>query len=584
MTLVEKEGSGAPSGSSTRLIVLLGILGSVICLSYFILIDRFIFSSSYFTPIFRVLLTVYDSQTAWLSLVVCLMAALWNGPATVTKCIDYVVANRFLVIASMVALLAIGSVFIYHGCAFSMDEYAAVFQSKIFARGQLYGHLPPSVMRWLIVPGFNGSFLFASRETGKVIEGYWPGFALLLAPFQFLGVSWLCNALLAGLALYLIFLITAEITGDLRCAGWAMFFCIASGAFVSNAISYYSMQAHLTANLLFAWLLLKATPPRALMAGLVGSVAIILHNPMPHAVFALPWVLSLAMNRSQRAYLVPLILGYLPGLGLALAWLILRADIVPVTDNIQSVIGSGVFVLPDEGLLQMRSAALAKMWLWAVPCLFIFAIVGWARHRNDAGVRLLACSAALTFVSYLFVRLDQGHGWGYRYFHSAWGTIPILAGCAMSGKLNPRLVSFAGALTILNLLIIVPFQMHQIDGIISRHQAQLPPPRRPGNNVYFIPGGGGFYMVDMVQIDPMLRDTDLLMLSRGKKLDTELMRQNWPDAVVVNHGYWAQQWYLGPDDKRQVTENDRVKHFVLEFNTVAKIDRPKEFAAHTGGP
>ncbi len=85
-----------------------------------------------------------------------------------------------------------------------MDEYAAVFQAKTFAAGRLTAQLPPSVVDWLIPPGFNGAFLIASRTTGHAMEGYWPGFSLLLAPFEFLGIPWLCNALLAGLAIYLI--------------------------------------------------------------------------------------------------------------------------------------------------------------------------------------------------------------------------------------------------------------------------------------------------------------------------------------------------------------------------------------------
>ncbi len=574
MRLAENE--DARDESATRLFILSGILASVVCLAYFMMLDRFIFSSAYFTPMFRILLTVDDSQTIWLSVAICFLAALWKMPSPILKLIDFLVRNRYLVVLSTVALISVGSLVAYHNYAFSMDEYAAVFQSKIFARGHIYAQLPPSVINWLVMPGFNGSFLFASRETGRAIEGYWPGFALLLAPFQFLGVPWLCNALLAGLAVYLIFRITAEITGDLRSAGWAMLFAIASGAFVSNAISYYSMQAHLTANLLFVWLLLNVTPSRAVAAGLVGSLALALHNPMPHALFAAPWVMGLAIDKSQRRCLLPLMLGYLPGLAILLGWLYLRVDIVPVAHDISGVsgIGSGVFVLPDVVVLQMRTAAMAKMWVWAVPCLFLLAILGCVRFRDNGAVRSLAHSAALTFLAYLFVRLDQGHGWGYRYFHSAWGTIPILAGCAMSGKSQTRLVSFAGASAILSLVFIVPFQMHQIGGIISRHLAQIPPPSRPGNNVYFIPPGGGSYMADMIQIDPMLQDADLLLASRGKQLDTELIRQNWPNAVVVNHGFWAQQWYLGPEEHRRSNDKVSSKHFVLAFKAVSKGESP----------
>jgi hypothetical protein len=234
--------------------------------------------------------------------------------------------------------------------------------------------------------------------------------------------------------------------------------------------------------------------------------------------------------------------------------------------SVVSGVADGIFTWPDQTLLNMRAAALAKMWIWAVPCLFVFGLLGRLRYRDNRHVRLLTQSAVLTFVGYLFVRFDQGHGWGYRYFHSAWGVIPILAGCAMTDRTDAqrRLVSFAGALAILNLIVVMPFQMHQISEVISQHLAQLPPPKRPGNNVYFVHPRGGFYVADMVQIDPLLRDRDLLLVSHGAELDTQLIRQNWPDAVKIAGGRAADQWYLGPQDQRfLIPGKEDQKHFVF---------------------
>jgi hypothetical protein len=551
-----------------RRIHLAGVLLCAICLAYFYLLDRVLFSSAHFSPIFRTLLTVYDSRTAWLALAICLPAALWNRPAPILRVVEVFGKHPYSIALASAVLIAFGAVVVYHDYPFSMDEYAAVFQSKIFASGHLFVQLPRDLVDWLVVRGFNGSFLIASHETGRAIEHYWPGFALLLSPFEFFKVPWLCNASLAGLAILLIYWITKEITGDRHAAGWALLFTVASGGFVANAISYYSMQAHLTANLLFVALLINPTRYRALGAGLVGSFALILHNPIPHTLFAVPWIVAMAMDRDQRPYLLPLILGYLPGVGVSLGWLVFRSDIASAAHGASLVSGvaGGVFAWPDFTLLNMRAAALAKMWLWAVPCLFVFALLGRLRHRDNRQVRLLMQSAVLTFAAYLFVQFDQGHGWGYRYFHSAWGAIPILAGCAMTDRSDAqrRLVSFAGAVAILNMLIVMPFQLHQISEVISQHLAQLPPPKRPGNNVYFIHPRGGFYVADMVQIDPLLREPDLLLVSHGAELDTQLIRQNWPSAVKIASQRAADQWYLGPQDQRvpMPGKNDQ-RHFVF---------------------
>jgi hypothetical protein len=551
-----------------RRVLWAGVLLCATCLAYFYLLDHRLFSSAHFSPIFRYLLTVYDSRTAWLALAICLLAAFWNRPAPMLGLVEVVGQRPYTVALASVALIALGAIVVYHDYPFSMDEYAAVFQSKIFASGHLFVVLPHDLVDWLVVRGFNGPFLIASRETGRAIEQYWPGFALLLAPFEFLKAPWLCNASLAGLAMVLIHWITHEITGDRRAAGWALLFTVTSGAFVADALSYYSMQAHLTANLLFVALLIKPTGYRAFGAGLVGSLALILHNPVPHTLFAVPWIVAMAIDRDQRQYLLPLLLGYLPGVGVGVGWLMFRTGLASAAYGVPAVTGvaNGVFAWPDSTLLNMRVAALAKMWLWAVPCLFVFALLGGLRHRDNRHVHLLMQSVVLTFVVYLFVRFDQGHGWGYRYFHSAWGAIPILAGCAMTDRSDAerRLVSFAGAAAILNLVVVMPFQMHEISEVISQHLAQIPPPIRPGNNVYFIHPRGGFYVADMVQIDPLLRNRDLLLVSRGAYLDTQLIRQNWPSAVKIASGRAADQWYLGSQDRRLPIPGTRDQaHFVF---------------------
>jgi hypothetical protein len=206
-----------------------------------------------------------------------------------------------------------------------------------------------------------------------------------------------------------------------------------------------------------------------------------------------------------------------------------------------------VFTLPDADILNMRVAAAAKMWVWAVPCLFYFAFLGYMRARDNRYVRLLMLSAVCTFVGYLFVHFDQGHGWGYRYFHSAWGVVPILAACALTGREDAGrgLVTFAGGAAVLSLLILVPFQLMQTDEFITRHLAMVPAAKRPGGNVYFIDFRGGYYLADMIQMDPLLRSEDLYLATRGSELDERLVKSNWPSAVQCGSAPGVVQWCLG---------------------------------------
>jgi hypothetical protein len=536
--------------ASDRLVRRLAMLLSVLCVAYFwMIIEGNTAVDLHFAPIFFHLLRRYDRATAVLAASTCLVALLWARPGPFSRLADFLGRHVLVVSVASVAAFSIAALVIYRNYPLSMDEYAAVFQSKIFASGRLFAEFPPSLVPWLIAPGFNGQFLLISPQTGHAIETYWPGFALLLAPFQFVGMPWLCNAVLGGLAIFLAHRITLQITGDRRAAGWAILFTVASSAFWANAISYYSMQAHLTANLMYVWLLLEPTKVRSFAAGLVGSLALILHNPVPHALFALPWIVAFACDADGRRRLVPLALGYLPALCAGLAWAWLRVQIFPASETASMVgyVTKGVFMLPDRDILDMRLAAAAKMWVWASPGVFCFAVLGFIRERANRHVRLLMLSALCTFGGYLFVKLDQGHGWGYRYFHSAWGAVPVLAACAMRARTDEErgLVSFAGAAAVLSLVALVPFQLTQIECFISGHLALVPPAQGPGANVFFVDLRGGPYISDMIQIDPLLRSKDLLLFSRGNELDTELVRQNWPNASPCGGTEWIEQWCLG---------------------------------------
>jgi hypothetical protein len=507
-----------------------------------------VFDHRHFARIFYDLLYSYDRRSALLGVIVCLAALLWTNPAPLLRLVDYLGRHPAVTALALAPLFAACAVGIYKNYPLSMDEYAAVFQSKVFASGRLAAQLPPGLVPWLIAPGFNGHFLLISTHTGRAIESYWPGFAFVLAPFQLLGIPWLCNATLAGLGVFLIHRITFDVTGDRRAAGWASLFAIASSAFWANAISYYSMQAHLTANLLYAWLLLKPTRARSFSAGLVGSLALLLHNPFPHMLFAAPWLIALAQDRGTRRRLIPLAFGYLPAIAVGLGWVWLRNDIMPAAPSTAlAATLKSVFMLPDTDILNMRAAAVVKMWVWALPCLFYFAFLGYLRARDNRYVRLLMLSAICTFVGYLFVSFDQGHGWGYRYFHSAWGVVPILAACALTERpeAGRGLVAFAGASAVLSLLVLVPFQLIQIDAFITSHLAMLPPAKRPGGNVYFIDFRGGYYIADMIQMDPLLRSDDLYLASWGSGLDEGLIQRYWPGAARCGGAPGVVQWCLG---------------------------------------
>jgi hypothetical protein len=476
-----------------------------------------------------------------------------------------------LVIAAIVLLLlAVGTLVIYDNHPLSMDEYAAYFQSRVFAAGQLQGRFPAPLLDWLIPPGFQNYFLNVSRGTGSVAESYWPGFALLLTPFTWADVPWLCNPVISALTLLVIHRLALELFDDREAAGFALLVTIASPVIFANGISYYSMPAHLLANSAFTLLLIRPTPLRAAAAGAVGSLALALHNPVPHMLFAAPWLVWIATRQDGKRLLAALIVGYLPlCVLLGLGWFVFSGHLVreglvsattPVAllNRLQSMIR--IFSLPDATVVLARLIGIAKIWVWAVPGLIILAVTGAVRWRREVLCRLLGTSAILTLFGYFLVPVDQGHGWGYRYFHSAWVTLPLLATAAMFRPARTtwkadspmRLFEdgetkdFIAACILLTLVFGVGFRAYQIQDFIARDVSQVPRYQGTERRVVILDGRFSFYGADLVQNDPWLRENEIRMYSHGAAADGQLMARYYPELHRVYADRYGTVWSQAP--------------------------------------
>jgi len=463
-----------------------------------------------------------------------------------------------LVIAIITApLLALGTLFIYHNHPLAMDEYAAYFQSRAFAAGQLHGRFPAPLLDWLIPPGFQDYFLNVSRATGSVAETYWPGFALLLTPFMWAGVPWLCNPVISALTLLVIHRLALEMFDGREAAGFALLLTIASPVIFANGISYYSMPAHLLANSGFALLLVRPTVQRAVAAGVVGSLALALHNPVPHMLFAVPWLVWVATRQGGVRLLAALIAGYLPLVAmLGLGWFLFSGHLL--REGVMSVTGSAapslrlqhmieIFSLPDATVALARLIGIAKTWVWAVPGVMILAAAGAVRWRQDALCRLFTASALLTLFGYFLVPVDQGHGWGYRYFHSAWMALPLLATAALfrpariPTEASPQAQlfedddtkSFVATCILLTLIFGVGFRAWQLQDFIVRDVSQVPQYTGTERRVVILDGSHSFYGADLVQNDPWLRVNEIRMYSHGAAADEHMMAQYYPELHRV---------------------------------------------------
>jgi hypothetical protein len=486
-------------------------------------------------------------------------------------------AHPVIIAAISALLLSAGTLVIYHDHPLSMDEYAAYFQSRVFAAGHLNGSFPLQLLDWLIPRGFQDYFLNVSKITGSVAETYWPGFALLLAPFTWAGIPWACNPVVSALTLIVVHRLALAVFNDREAAGLALLLTIASPVIFADGISYYSMPAHLLANSLYALLLIQPTPRRAFAAGVVGAIALSLHNPVPHMLFAAPWLMSIAARPDRVRLLTALCAGYLPlCIFLGIGWFefsthLLQEGLVNPTagvtasDRLQKMLS--VFSLPNSTILLARLIGLAKLWIWAVPGLLILAGAGAIRWRRNAMFRLLMASALLTVLGYFFVPVDQGHGWGYRYFHSAWSALPILAAGSMfrpsglgggprdSENGPPRVFEgpaakrYVTACIILTLMFGIGWRAWQIQGFMANDLRQVPHYKGTERQVVIINGAFSFYGADLVQNDPWLRGNVIRMYSHGAAADAKMMAEYCPSLRLVyadRYGtVWSEAWAPG---------------------------------------
>jgi hypothetical protein len=546
----------------------------------------------YAAPFQQVMYTI-DWAGAVLGFLFLVVAFLLPPQRWVDDLVAWLGRNVRRVAAGVAVVLAVLSIIAHHAYPFTMDEYAPYFQSQVFARGRLAGQWPPDVATLLVAPVNVNWFIGMSKVTGQTCSEYWPGQAILMTPFTFLGIPWASNPVLSACAILLMAAAVRRAFGE-QAVGWAVLFMIGSPVFAAYGISFYAMTSHLTLNLLYALLLISPTLPRVAGAGLVGGFALVLHNPFPHFIFALPWLGWLGL-RSDRWTRLPLI-------GLCYAAVFLPIDVgwrhveesihgdrpaslfassvaeaptsaeqsVPAADKgvdtdatakvaspgpprstaapsgISAIVGPllgylSTIQLPSFGdFWQGRLLAFLRLVAWDAPGLVVLACWGWWRNRQSTAARLFAFSGLTTFLGYSLIAMSGGHGWGYRYFFSAWSCLPFLAsGLAANrsgndvadgversghGAVPVELLRAVGFAAVLSFAVCLPVRLWQIHGLIAEHVSQMPP--RPadrklvqGDIVSFLDPRQGYFRTDLIRNHPFFESGPYVFVSQGPEQD-----------------------------------------------------------------
>lgn len=524
-----------------------------------------------FTPIFYRLFEILDFQGAVCALLILVCAVFVPSRPWATALLRWIGAHPGPIAAGSAALMCAGTLIVYQNHPLSMDEYSVFFQSKVFASGHLNGQFPAPLLDWLLPPWSRTLFFNVSDQTGGIVTAYWPSFALLLAPFTLLGIPWACNPLISACAVIAIHRLTLRLFESTESAGLAVLLTISSPVFFADGISYYSMQAHLLANTVYAILLIQPTARRLFLAGIVGSIALTLHNPLPHLLFAAPWVIQIIRRPEGSRLFGWLTLGYLPlCLLLGAGWFLFAAHLmhqgmVPATHAVGPTLMERItwpFALPSTNIVLARVSGVAKIWLWAVPGLVLLATIGAWKRWDDSRCRTLVASALVTLAGYLFVWTDQGHGWGFRFFHSAWLVLPVLAAGAVGrrqstpdndqGLEGGELRAFVVTSALLTLTAGLGLRAIQMRDFILDDLRQLPAYTGTERRVIIIDPRFSFYGADLAQNDPWLRGNVIRLIAHGPQADAAMMQEHFPDMHRVYADRFGTVWSAAAQNPARV--------------------------------
>lgn len=297
----------------------------------------------------------------------------------------------------------------------SMDEFGAVYQATLFKHGSVWADVPKSLVE--IRNAARPIFIAEIEGTTHWLSMYLPGYAVILAAWMHLG-DWIpLNSFLNGCSAFVTAALGRKFWPKCSARQSAAAFSLAFGSqFLLAGGTDYSMPAHLLANLI--WIYLHFFGKNWWwMAGPIGGLASLLHQPVPHPLFVLPFLVR-TFREGPQARVVWYALWYAAAAVAFFKWATLtRAS-------------SGLIAFPTLANVAVGAMHVMLAAGWSMPLAPVALFVCLRRLRN-AWERDLALGILLTLLFYLAFRLvTQGHGFGWRYGHPVLGSIALLVGSA----------------------------------------------------------------------------------------------------------------------------------------------------------
>ncbi len=455
---------------------------------------------------------------------------LWRGKKFDLPSLPVRSSSVYLIAAAAFALATAGYFVVFHEYSLTADENMADFQARIFLSGHLRAVLPAfwEPMVRLIMPVH--AYYFPQLHSWN--SGYLPVYAALRAAFMSVEMQALVNPLCAALSVCLIAAVARQIwPNDKLKPLLAAALLATSSQFLVMSMTAYAMPAHLALNLLWLWLYLDPQKRRFWLAPFVGVAALGLHQPFFHALFVTPFLARLVWERRWKtsSYFA---LIYLAGIVCWYAW---WQHFIPTFSGggSKSAFGMNRYTW----MFQVIYLSLVVGWL-ALP-IPLLATLGFANLRRQKPVLWdAAFSCLLTFGFYVFVRLDQAHGWGDRYFHGAIGCLILVALIGWdvlvqrAGRQGAGLFVVAGLA--LSLFMQFPLRCFQAEKFVAPYARTAEDFHNSNTSIVGFNPLEGWYTTDLIRNDPFLRQHPVIVsVFSMQPSEATLLQKRFPSRRLV---------------------------------------------------
>jgi hypothetical protein len=346
--------------------------------------------------------------------------------------------------ALCLAFGAIGGPVLFHGYNFSLDEFMANFDARIFASGHLMAPIDPA---WRpFSPALQPMFTLPVPDDDYWVSGYLPVNAAMRALGRLVGLEWLVNPLLSAFSIVAVFAVARRLWPERPAMALVAAALLGTSAqLLVMSATAYAMPGHLAFNLAWLWLFLRGGRAGHAAAIVVGFFACGLHQLAFHPLFAAPFVLQLWLDRRWTLAAVYTVAYAAIGVFWTELWQIEMSILGETPEDAGSLGHAWLFERLIDILHQVRfdnlgamGESLMRLVTWQNPVTAPLALIGGLSALVAKGhMRSLWLGVVLTLVAMLILEPTQTHGWGYRYAHGLLGSLCLLAAFAWTRVTDP---------------------------------------------------------------------------------------------------------------------------------------------------